>query len=151
MSQLIFTNILVSYTTKIKGITIERYQQNHPCGSIGKNLKSLEDCFLKKYPIKKLNNRIRFNEILLEMTEFNCGCCLFTNDSNELLGIVLDGDIRRLILSNKSLQFLNIEDINTEYHFENDPKKKVFLLNKHLKYIPVIDKNNQIIGLSKIF
>ena len=36
------------------------------------------------------------------MTKYKIGCCFFVNNENKLIGILTDGDIRRLILKNKN-------------------------------------------------
>ena len=64
-----------------------------------------------------------------------------------LYGLLTDGDIRRLLLSNKS-EIININDINTNYDYEEDTKKFITKIEnvKTKKFIPIIT-NNKFIGI----
>jgi arabinose-5-phosphate isomerase len=83
------------------------------------------------------------------MTKYKIGCCFFVNESDELLGIMTDGDIRRLLLKNNKINMININDINTNYHSEIDFNKFIKDCEKH-NYIPILD-NNKIIGIINLF
>ena len=154
MIQLIFSNIIVLELIKKFDIKLSDYKLNHPAGSIGKNLKSLKECLLANYPkfnIEK-NKSILLNNILLEMTSLNCGISIFVNNDDRLLGILLDGDIRRLILKNNDIKFITSNEINKNYIFETNINKPNKLMNKKLKYIPILNNNEdkKIIGISKL-
>lgn len=147
MSQLLFCNILVS---KLKeNITIEKYKENHPYGIIGNKLKKIKDCIINEFPKIIFNKEIKLNEILLEMTKYKIGCCFFVNKNNELLGILTDGDIRRLLLKNENKKIINIDDINTNYYYEDDLEKFLFECKKY-NYVPILD-NGKLINITSIF
>jgi arabinose-5-phosphate isomerase len=152
MSFLVFCNLLVSLICQAKQMEINNYYKNHPRGNIGEKLKTLEDCLMKKYPkfIFNKNKKIKFIDVLLEMTKYNCGCSVFVSENNKVIGIILDGDIRRLLLKNHSLIYITQEIINTNYCYETNLKKRLFNVKKDLKYIPIIDSNKILIGLSKV-
>uniref|UniRef100_A0A6C0LYX2 SIS domain-containing protein n=1 Tax=viral metagenome TaxID=1070528 RepID=A0A6C0LYX2_9ZZZZ len=151
MSYIIFCNLLVSLLCQKTQIDINNYYDNHPKGNIGEQLKTLEDCLLEKYPIFTFSkhSQIRFLDILLEMTKFNCGCCIFLSEEKKIIGIILDGDIRRLILKEKNIVYIKKEYINTNFYYETDLKKRLIEVQKDLKYIPIIE-NKKIIGLCKV-
>jgi arabinose-5-phosphate isomerase len=135
MSHLLFSNILVS---KLKNnINLSEYQQNHPAGSIGKNLRIIKDVLIYDYPKIILVDNVNITNILLEMTNYKIGCCFFVNNKNKLIGILTDGDIRRLLLNKISKKFININDINKNYYCESDINKFIFKCKK-TKYIPII-------------
>jgi hypothetical protein len=59
-----------------------------------------------------------------------------------------DGDIRRLLVDNQNIINIKIEHINTNYYYETDLNKKIYLielLNRY-KFIPILECN-KIIGI----
>tara|TARA_B100000401_G_scaffold435621_1_gene377643 strand:- start:2705 stop:4063 length:1359 start_codon:yes stop_codon:yes gene_type:complete len=146
MSHLIFSNILVSILKK--NISLEQYKENHFAGNIGKNLLKVKDVLIKEYPKIILKDKININNILLEMTKYKIGCCFFVNNENNFIGIITDGDIRRLLLTNK-LQDINIKNINKKYYSIEDDNKYLSEINYKSIFIPVL-KNNKILGIFRI-
>lgn len=146
MSQLIFSNILVSILKNY--ISIEKYKINHLSGSIGKNLLKIKNVLIKEFPKIILEDEIELNKILLEMTKYKIGCCFFINKEDELLGILTDGDIRRLLINNNNIKCITINNINKNYHFETNINKYLSDCKKE-NYIPIL-KNNKLYGIITI-
>jgi arabinose-5-phosphate isomerase len=136
MSQLLFSNILV--TLLKSNIDINQYKNNHPAGNIGNNLKKIKDCIkTDNYPKIILETELYLHDILLEMTKFKIGCCFFININNELIGILTDGDIRRILLNDENKKIININDINKNYYYEEDLHKFINECTKK-NYIPIL-------------
>ena len=153
MSQLFFVNILVNNLIEKSDITLDLYKSNHPAGNIGSNLKTVRDVMITEYPKIILNGAVSLNNILLEMTKYSIGCCFFVNKSNNLLGVLTDGDIRRIMI-NENIENITIENINNEYTFVDNTKvylndlihHKNSVKYKKAKFIPIII-DNCIIGI----
>ncbi len=145
MSQLLFCNIVVSKLSD--NISVSEYKKNHPAGNIGKNLLNIADEMIYKYPKIILEKNIRLHIILLEMTKYKIGCCFFVDDEDILLGILTDGDMRRLILQNSNIDTISVEDINTEYYYESDLDKKMTDIRNE-GYIPIL-REQKILGIIK--
>ena len=145
MSQLIFSNILVSLLKK--NTSLNEYRINHSAGNIGNDLLKIKDVLITKFPKILLEKEVEITKVLIEMTNYGIGCCFFVDKEDELLGIMTDGDLRRLLISQKDISMININHINKEYYYENDVNK---YLNesKKLGYIPIL-KNKIIIGIIK--
>ena len=144
MSHLIFCNILVSPLKK--NISLDKYKENHISGNIGRNLLKIKDCLIYDYPkIIIKNNTIKLNDIFLEMTTKRIGCCFFEKENKELIGILTDGDIRKLLIFNPKLESITLSNINKEFEFETDLNK--YLTDcKNQRYIPIL-KEKKIIGI----
>ena len=144
MSHLIFSNILVSILKT--DISLDKYKGNHLSGNIGKNLLKIKDIIKTDIPKIILNDCVDITDILLLMTEKRIGCCCFTDQNNNLLGILTDYDIRKLLLQNINIKYIKKNDINDSYYFESDIEK--FLFNVKMKniYIPVV-QNKKVVGL----
>ena len=143
MSQLLFSNILVSLLKN--NITKDQYKKNHLSGTIGKDLLKIQDVLIKDYPKIILRDKVELNKVLLEMTKYKIGCCFFVDKEDKLLGILTDGDIRRLLISQKNIININISHINTKFYHESNLEKYVNKCKK-VNYIPIIN-NKIIIGI----
>lgn len=137
MSQLIFCNIVVSEIKK--NITLDQYYENHPFGNIGNSMKKIKDCVFFDFPKIMVTDEILLINVLLEMTKYKFGCCFFINEKNELLGILTDGDIRRLLTHDINKKILTINDINKNYYHEKNIEKYISECKKY-NYIPIIIK-----------
>ena len=81
------------------------------------------------------------------MTEYKIGCCFFVDKDNKLLGLLTDGDIRRLILTKTSIDAITINHVNTNFYYEED-KNKFITMCKKVNYIPILEnETSKIIGI----
>ena len=148
MSFVFFTNILVFQLCNTLNLQKCDYKLNHPAGNIGNSLKQIKDVLITEYPkviINKTKNDL--SNIFLEMTKYKIGCCFFINKQKELLGILTDGDIRRLLLKTPDLKEITINEINTHFYYETDTHKFIKDL-KHYNYIPILS-DLKLIGIIK--
>ena len=151
MSHLLFVNLIVSLMKT--EISLDAYKKNHPAGSIGNALLKVKDVLLTDFPKvmwRENTETIPIVSILLEMTHFNIGCCVFLNENETLLGILVDGDIRRLLLKKQDLQKITKDDIKKNCFSVNDENILVSTLNKHYKFVPLLNDFGQVSGLVKL-
>ena len=145
---LIFSNILVKL---LDNIDINEYKLNHIGGSIGNELKKIKDLMIVNFPsfIFKNNEKLKMMDIVLEMTNKKMGLAIIKDTNEEIIGMITDGDIRRLLINDNNLIYLKKEFINTSF-FKIENKELIIkdikydLLKK--KFIPIVEKN-KIIGL----
>ena len=94
---------------------------------------------------------ILLTDILLLMTSFSMGFCCFINNKNILLGIINDGDIRRILTCDPDKKKLNFKDINIDYIYIDNLKLQVSIIKEKfrtsIKYIPVIDQSKHLKGI----
>ena len=176
--QIIFSNILTILIEKEISLTLEGYRNNHPAGSIGNKLKKIKDIIIYNFPIINIKDilqveqgetkqneqvetkqneqdytkkEILLQEVLLQMTQYSIGCCFFINEQKELVGVLSDGDIRRLLLNDMEKKYISINDINTDFYYETDMNKLVsdITLIKRKKFIPILSNDMRMIGIIK--
>lgn len=150
--QLIFSNIITILMIKKLNLSIESYKNNHPAGNIGNSLKKLKDVLIEKYVVFQINEnkKIKIKKILLEMSINHIGCSLFVNDNNKLIGILSDGDIRNLFLQFENLDEIDINMINKECVSETNINNMIINYEAKLKYLPIVNDKNELLGLAKI-
>lgn len=145
MSFLFFTNFLVSSLSE--NLNIDNYRYNHPAGDIGKNLLKISDVIIHNFPKIILKGDIELTIILLEMTKLKIGCCFFVDENNILLGLLTDGDIRRILLKNINFKYVSLNNINTNFYYETD-KNKFIKDCKKIGFIAILE-DKKIIGIVK--
>ena len=144
MSQIIFCNILVSFLKK--NISVEEYKFNHSSGNIGKLLYKIKDVLITNYPKIYFENEVKLHDVYMEMIDKKMGCCFFLNTNNDLIGLITDGDIRRILINNNSLDIITDKIINKDFYYENDCEKYISECNKKFTYIPILT-NRKLIGI----
>ena len=150
MSTLFYINILTMILIDKIKLNYESYKLNHPGGNIGSTLLTINDLLIKDFPKIILDEPIKLKNILLEMTKYAIGCCFFININNEIIGLLSDGDIRRLLCINSDMIFISENEINKKYYYETDLNKMINNIDKINKYkfIPILE-NKKIVGIIK--
>ena len=137
MSQLIFTNILVSILKN--DISLDKYKENHLSGNIGKNLLKIKDVLIKEFPKIIFKEKILLHEVLLKMTDYKIGCCFFVEKNDYLIGLLTDGDIRRMLIEDENKKCINLENINQNFYYETNLNKFLFNIDLKYNYIPILE------------
>ncbi len=87
-----------------KGIKEEDFAQNHPGGSLGKRLlTSVGDLMRTGNEIPLVSLKTDILSVLSEMSRKGLGTTIVVDSDNCIIGIITDGDIRRLIESKKDI------------------------------------------------
>ena len=82
--------------SKLKGFNKNDFAENHPGGDLGKKLLlTVEDICHKNEDIPLINKSKSIKEALLIISEKGLGAVGVFDDSNKLVGIITDGDVRR--------------------------------------------------------
>ncbi|MDR0418095.1 MAG: KpsF/GutQ family sugar-phosphate isomerase [Puniceicoccales bacterium] len=99
---------------KAKNFTKKDFATIHPAGQIGRNLLlSVRDIMTSLVNVACLKGDETLREIVIAMTEKPLGGALILGENNQLNGIITDGDIRRALKINKSMDEIFANDIKT--------------------------------------
>ena len=79
------------------------FKKFHPSGSLGAKLKTAEDLMTKNKKIPFINQNLDMNNALKIMRKSNMGVLIVRNNKNKTVGIISDGDIKRI--KNKNTDF----------------------------------------------
>jgi len=97
-----------------KGFSETDFAIYHPAGSLGKRLLlTVEDVMHQGQDLPKVMLETSFKSALLEMTSKKLGMTLVVDNTGKTLGIVTDGDIRRVLTREQDIQHLKVQDIYT--------------------------------------
>ncbi|GLR17955.1 KpsF/GutQ family sugar-phosphate isomerase [Portibacter lacus] len=120
-AQLALGDAIAVCLLSLRGFSNKEFASLHPGGSIGKQLfVKVEELYLKnEKPVIHPDASIR--ETIIEMTSKRLGATVICED-NKILGIITDGDLRRMLQSMKDISHLTAKDIMTvsPYTIESD-------------------------------
>lgn len=156
--QLIFGDVLTIALMQKKNFSITQYALNHPAGAIGKQITlKVKDLMIKDEGLPVCFEEDRLKDVLHILSSKKCGCLLIVNKKNALKGIFTDGDLRRLIQNNNN-DFFNkmMKDIMIKSPIAIDEDSlaieamKKMEIQKQITVIPVLNKNQSLIGLIRM-
>ena len=87
------------------------FKKFHPSGSLAIQLKTVEDLMLKSEKIPFINDNISMKVALKSITKNGLGALIIKNSQNNTVGILTDGDIKRLSIINPDFQQLKIKKV----------------------------------------
>jgi arabinose-5-phosphate isomerase len=136
-----------------KGFTEEDFALLHPGGSLGKRLSlRISEIMVKGDAIPIVNQDSSLKDAILQITSKRLGVTSVVDDTNKLVGIITDGDLRRLLEKTGEIKNLKASDVMTR-----NPKtiKPEYLASFALQYMEnfkitsliVINEENEPIGI----
>ncbi|MEO6488810.1 MAG: KpsF/GutQ family sugar-phosphate isomerase [Ferruginibacter sp.] len=112
-AQMVMGDALAVCLMEMKGFNTADFAKFHPGGTLGKKL-YLRVCDLviqNQKPAVKPTATVK--EVIVEITRSRLGAAAVINESENILGIVTDGDLRRMLEKNDSVNVLQAKDIMT--------------------------------------
>ncbi|MGQ1908777.1 KpsF/GutQ family sugar-phosphate isomerase [Marinifilum sp. RC60d5] len=112
-AQLVIGDALAVSLLECRQFTSQDFAKYHPGGALGKKLYlRVSDLVSKSNPPKvSLNEKIR--PVILEISSKRMGSTAVVTQENDLLGIITDGDLRRMLEQNEDVSHLTAQDIMT--------------------------------------
>ena len=138
-----------------RGFAEEDFALTHPGGSLGKDLKeSVSDNMItKNLPLLKDDQLI--SDAIIAMTESKLGLAVI-HKHNILKGIITDGDLRRLLLSNKDISTIKVNEVMSVNPLTISKetlmiKAKSKMLESKVQALVVTNQKNLIQGIIQIY
>ena len=116
--QMVMGDALAVCLMELKGFNTHDFAKFHPGGMLGKKL------YLRVSHLSSQNEKpavlanATLKEVIVEMTKKRLGTTVVVNESNNLLGIITDGDLRRMLEKTNEFSLLTAKEIMTQ-----NPKK----------------------------
>ena len=134
-SQLALGDALAIATMKYKKFGKLDFKKLHPSGSLGAQLKTVEDIMITGTNIPFVNENLKSSKALKILSEKKLGILVVRDKTKKTSGIVTDGNIRRVSQKNPNFQNLKIKEIMT--------KKPVFIEKNELAAKALSIMNNR--------
>ena len=150
-SQMALGDALAVSLLKLRGFKTEDFAIHHPGGSLGRKLNMTLKDLASNNPIPIVKEESKINEVIKEITSNRLGITLVMKKQN-LLGIITDGDIRRMLDENEDIINLRAKDIMSKNPILFDENMLVELASKEIKnksinHMILMDKNSNCSGV----
>lgn len=135
-----------------KAFTEKDFLRCHPAGALGERLsQKAADC-MHTQNIPKLPDTVLIHEALTTLDSGGFGTVVFTNEQNELTGILTDGDIRRSLCRGTLFPDAPVAGIMTRNPTHAQPDQSVAELldlmeSKAITALPVLGPEKKLLGL----
>jgi arabinose-5-phosphate isomerase len=112
-AQMVMGDALAVCLMELKGFNSHDFAKYHPGGILGKKL------YLRVSDLSSQNEKPKvlctagLKEIIVEMTKMRLGAAVVIDDDNKVLGIITDGDLRRMLEKTSDFSQLTAKDIMT--------------------------------------
>ena len=113
-SQLALGDALAIATMKYKKFGKLDFKKLHPSGSLGAQLKTVEDIMITGSKIPFVNENLKSSKALKILSEKKLGILVVRDKTKKTSGIVTDGNIRRVSQKDSKFQNLLIKKIMTK-------------------------------------
>ena len=113
-AQLALGDALAIATMKYKNFSKVDFKKLHPAGSLGAQLKTVEDIMITGKKIPFVNQNTKMKKALEILTNKKLGILIAIDKNKKTTGIITDGQIRRFSQKNLSFQSLSVKQIMTK-------------------------------------
>ncbi|MDA3780121.1 MAG: KpsF/GutQ family sugar-phosphate isomerase [Bacteroidales bacterium] len=151
-AQLVLGDALAVCLLKYRGFSKKDFAKVHPGGALGKKLYMRVDDIYKmnESPAVNLNDSVK--DVIIEISSKRLGATVVLNDNEEWVGIVTDGDIRRMLQNNERIEKLIAKDImsiNPKIIEKDELAINAFNLmeKSHITQLMVVNNKNKYLGI----
>lgn len=114
-AQMVMGDALAVCLMEMKGFGSKDFAKYHPGGTLGKKL------YLRVADLAEANAKPKvlptatIKELIVEMTEKRLGAAVVVDEANHILGIITDGDLRRMLEKTETITGLQAKDIMSSH------------------------------------
>jgi arabinose-5-phosphate isomerase len=110
-AQLVIGDALAIALIEYRDFGKEDFARFHPGGSLGKKLYMRVNDIYKNNPQPKVTADSHIDAVILEISEKRLGAAAVINEKNEILGIITDGDLRRMMQKKMDITSVKASEI----------------------------------------
>ena len=135
-----------------RGFQAEDFQRSHPGGRLGrKQLMHVSEVMRSFADTPKISIQSSLKDALLEMTAKRMGMVVILDENQKVVGILTDGDLRRLLEKNTDLSSITLKNATTAsprtIPAELLAEEAIEMMEKHrINHLVVTDKNGSLLG-----
>jgi arabinose-5-phosphate isomerase len=110
-AQMVMGDALAVCLMELKGFDSNDFAKYHPGGTLGKQLYLRVEELAAQNAKPKVLPTATIKEVIIEMTEKRLGAAVVVNETENILGIITDGDLRRMLEKTTGFENLRAKDI----------------------------------------
>lgn len=135
-----------------KGFGKDDFASLHPAGSIGKKLLRVGELMHRGEAIPRVRCSTSMSDVIYEMSRKTLGMTAVTDEQGVLVGVISDGDLRRLLQRSENPLNLSAEEVMTKAPKtidENELATAALAKMEDLKItsLVVVDQSRKVIGI----
>ena len=147
-SQLALGDALAIATMKQRKFNKKDFKKIHPAGTLGAQLKTVEDIMLKDNAIPFVDENLKIKEALKILSSKKLGFLLVINKKKLTKGLISDGDLRRFSQKKQNLHNVSVKEIMTKNPIGIDKDELAaralsIMNNKKITSLCVYNKKNK--------
>jgi len=112
-AQLVMGDAIAVSLMELRGFTSEDFARFHPGGTLGKKLYLRVSELYVNNEKPRVSESASLKEVIMEISKKRLGTTAVTDANNRLLGIITDGDLRRMLEKNIPLNSVTAKEIMT--------------------------------------
>ncbi len=113
-AQMVMGDALAVCLMELKGFSDADFAKYHPGGNLGKRLYLRVSDLIANNPQPKVLPTATLKEVIIEITQKRLGVTAVVDNSNIILGIITDGDLRRMLERSNEIGHITAADILTK-------------------------------------
>jgi arabinose-5-phosphate isomerase len=110
-AQMVMGDALATSLLALRGFTSADFAQFHPGGALGKQLYLRVRDIYPQHEVPAVFGSDNLQKTIIEMTTKRLGATAVLDDSSQLIGVITDGDLRRLLQRSIDLQAITAADM----------------------------------------
>ncbi len=114
-AQMVMGDALAVCLMELKEFSSNDFAKYHPGGTLGKKLYLRVDDLAAQNAKPKVLPTATIKEVIIEMTQKRLGAAVVVDDDENILGIITDGDLRRMLEKADSFENLHANDIMSSH------------------------------------
>ena len=114
-AQMVMGDALAVCLMELKGFDTNDFAKFHPGGTLGKKLYLRVEELSAQNAKPKVLPGATIKEVIVEMTHKRLGAAVVVNETENILGIITDGDLRRMLEKTETFEKLSAKDIMSNY------------------------------------
>ena len=138
-----------------RGFTDQDFARRHPSGSLARQLQHVEEFMRTGDAVPRVQADTPLREGLKEVSSKGLGMAVVVDDSNRILGVFTDGDLRRALYSKDNVRESVMREVMTPNPKRIGPRalaaEAVRLMEQHkITALPVADADGKLLGALNI-
>ena len=152
-AQLVMGDALAVALLKLRGFTADDFAKFHPGGALGKRLYLTVGDLCVRNGLPQVRPDDIMTQAIIEISEKMLGAAAVI-DNDKLVGIVTDGDLRRMLMKHPNIEAVKVKEIMTKSPTTIEKSAHVadalnIMQSKEISVLPVLE-NGKYVGMIHI-
>lgn len=143
---------------KLRNVTLEDFSRLHPLGQIGRSVTiRVSDIMHKGTSIPIVHKDVAFRDALIEITRKDLGCVCCIDEDDYLIGIITDGDVRRILQQYEDLRGMIVGNLMTQNPITINQEAYLHEAlsimenrNSEINVLPVLNEKSKLVGVIRL-